>query len=64
MSNSETSKNTWIIDSGATAHMCNNKGYMYDITPDKSTVSFGSNTISFEWVIMWCSKYNFMYNLK
>ena len=48
MSNSETSKNTWIIDSGATAHMCNNKGYMYDITPDKSTVSFGSNTSSSE----------------
>ena len=28
--------------------MCNNKGYMYDITPDKSTVSFGSNTSSSE----------------
>ena len=28
--------------------MFNNKGYMYDITPDKSTVSFGSNTSSSE----------------
>ena len=38
----DSNNNSWILDSGATAHMCNNKSYMYDIEPSYCKVSFGS----------------------
>ena len=41
LSELDSNNNSWILDSGATAHMCNNKSYMYDIEPSYSKVSFG-----------------------